>query len=181
MKLEKVLIALAVLLITFSIISLDEAFADAINYGKGGPQFHYANPFKTFQTAPNSDWYVEIHLPANNATVITAILSPGNYTDLEQNIATMAVENISPTNVAPTTNYCPIALAILQGQDGYLSMYYNATTGFDRTNQIYPAYCIPETGTNPIDGQSTVPEFPFAQIILIASIIGIISIRWNHR
>lgn len=161
--------------------------ASAYDFGKGGPQFHYANPLRTLNPQSNTqpNYSFTIILPNNTSAHITGILSNSNYTALKNNIATMAVINIVPTNSPANLNYCPVALAILNGQDGYLNLVYNTTRNLDLTPMIYPDYCFVETGPNPIDGNGIipVPEFPTSLLVLmiIPMILVVMIPYWKYH
>lgn len=153
-----------------TIVSSHFAYADIINFGKGGQQFHYGNPKATLnpQSSTSTNYFVTIILPDNNSPQITGILSNANYSLLQQNIATMAVVNIIPTNTPSNLDYCKTALSILEGQDGYLNLIYNVTKGVDLTGLVYPSMCYVETGKNPIDGQPiSTPEFFGTSMIVL--------------
>lgn len=165
-------------------IIISSASAEQFSYGPG-PHFQYANPKATLnpQSSPSTDEVFTIILPDNNSPHIIGIFSPDNFTKLQNNIATMAVVNITPTNAPPNLNYCPVARAILEGQDGYLYLIYNKTSGKDLTDDVYPPSCYAETGPNPINGHGAtpVPEFgPISAIVLglsLASLAAITTIK----
>ena len=151
-------------------------------FGNGGPHFQ----FNIHAAIPQNitSYHVTIILPNSTFPHIDKIISKDNFTSLQNNIATMAVVNIYPTNAQPSSNYCPIAKEILLGQDGYLGLIYNQTTNKDMTSFVYPPYCYIETGKNPINGQGLIPspEFPGILFLIMGiSVMSVIAVTALHR
>ena len=126
----------------------------------------------------NINYFFEIIITPTGSQEKNVVLSPLNYTAIKNNVGFFTAcggfnnglcEPPVVTSSSPTTNYCPLALMILNNQDGYISKLYNVTKGLDLTGYVYPSYCYPETGPNPINGNNTpaIPEFPFAAGVLI--------------
>ncbi len=78
----------------------------------------------------------DLILPDGNQT--SAILSSGNYTDLQNNVGIMTVTNLHNTQLKPTTGYCPIAEFIHEHQGSYNSRHVGNGTIFSAT--IPPSY-----------------------------------------
>lgn len=160
--------SIAIIAAVFAAGMISSAHAD-FSYGSG-PHFQYANPKATLnpQSSPSTDEAFTIILPDNNSPHVIGIFSPDNFTRLQNSIATMAVVNITPTNAPANLNYCPAALQILNGQDGYLYLIYNKTSGKDLTDLVYPPSCYTETGPNPINGHGAVPVPEFGLVVTTA-------------
>lgn len=142
---------------------------------------HHCYVYMTQRNTGNStnpNWHFTAVFPQNEAPQVDAIVSNGNWTAWKNDIAVMWVGNIYTTSHPVTSNFCPPSLLSLVHQDGYLYKFYNKTSSFDNTSLIYPVYCHAETGPNPINGDATVPEFPFAVPVLL---VGMISLIVFHR
>lgn len=156
--------------------------ANAINWSicEAAANHHCVEIMPSSVSSATPNYFVSVTFPQNGAPVISGVLSNGNYTSFEGDVGIMNVQ-LTATTSSPNLNFCPLALASLeyQGTPSYLNKFYNASVipPLNMTHSIYPDYCYPETGPNPVDGSgaTTVPEFGdlagFALLIGITSII----------
>lgn len=114
----------------------------------------------------NSNYLFSIIITPTGEKQNNIVLSPDNLTAIRNNVAFFTACGTFDNGLcqppvlttATPTNYCGLALWILNNQDGYLSKLYNTTSGKDLTPLVYPNYCFAETGKNPINGQGPSPN-----------------------
>lgn len=125
---------------------------------------------------------VDIFLPETGFNKTGVILSQNNYSELQKNVAYMAVIHKQIVTEKANTNYCPLAQWIWDHQNGY----YDNLKGLEK--YVVPEYCKDEL--NPpaqvklfedVDISADVPEFgAISLIILTISIISIIGLTKVH-
>ena len=145
-------------------------YADKLDFSKCAvnPDHHcysFSPKLNQIPTTGSPNWSFDIFMATNacnikgtmdnqgNCSVPSVIVSDDNYTNIKNNVGVESLENIHTVSSSPNTNYCPLGLFTLNNQDGYLYKVYNNQTGLDLTAFMYPSYCYPETGKNPINGQ----------------------------
>lgn len=193
--------AYAVLLLSVACgLTIGPAYADGIDFdtcahNKDHHCYEYAPVTHRIPTSQGLNEQFNAYLPDGTCNITGAqivgggcsvpaiIMSQDNWTKVQTNPTVMSIRDIQQTGSPTNTNYCPFGLYTITHQDGYLNMTYDVNKSLDLTPLAYPAACIAETGPNPIDHMSQVPEFPEIAVLMVmgtAITFSIIASRRRH-
>lgn len=180
----KAILIIAVLSILM--IGTIQAYADPVAFSKcaANPDHHCYEYIPAENVGPqvNPNWHVTIVFPQTGAPTYDGVFTNDNFTYWKNNVAVMWVGNIFTTSASPTLNFCPLAKVSLmnQGVPQYLAKFYNTTSGLDLTNYVYPKWCHIESGSNPINGDNSIPAVPefgnITYMVIIAAITSMVII-----
>lgn len=181
--LQKLAVLALVIVVAISITSYS-AFGDTPIMSKA-QRDQLFNKVPNFQ-ANNINYFFQIIITPTGVQQNNVILDQKNYTAIKNNVGFFTAcggfnnglcEPPVITTASPNSNYCPIALMILENQDTYITKLYNTTSGLDLTDYVYPPYCYSETGPNVVNGKGvpSVPEFNMTGLVSIIAILSLIT------